>query len=78
MKNTPELKNEVQSLFLNRYSKKKQQKKQGSSCLKFYIGVQLICSVVFISGVQQSDLVIHSLFFFIFFSHIEEAVVIST
>ena len=64
--------------FLTGTQKKKQQKKQGSSCLNFYIGVQLICSVVFISGVQQSDLVIHSLFFFIFFSHIEEAVVIST
>ena len=30
-----------------------------SSFLKFYIGIYLIYNVVLVSGVQQSDLVIH-------------------
>ena len=40
---------------------------------KMYIGVELIYNVMLVSGVQQSDSVIHIFiypFFFIFFSHI--------
>ena len=50
-------------------------------CLfKKFIGVQLICSVVLVPGMQQSDLVIPihiSVFFFIFFSRIDRYKVLS-